>query len=73
MSTDDTPTCDDCGSDIIPVTLATTGVLCSNCRDAIASKARARWCVVPLHKSSYMLVTDRSLLTGINNKGGLVR
>lgn len=41
------------------------------CGDKLA-KATVRT-VVPLHKSNYMLVTDPDLLTGINNKGGLVK
>jgi hypothetical protein len=30
-------------------------------------------CVVPMHKSNYVLLTDVSDLKGINNKGGLVK
>ena len=30
-------------------------------------------CVVPMHKSNYVMVTDLSDLKGINNKGGLVK
>jgi len=26
-----------------------------------------------MHKSNYMLITDKDLLEGLNNKGGLVR
>jgi ribosomal protein L37AE/L43A len=29
--------------------------------------------VAPLHKSNYMLFTNRQDLVGINNKGGLVK
>jgi hypothetical protein len=28
---------------------------------------------VPMHKSNYVLITDMTLLTGVNNKGGLVK
>jgi ribosomal protein L37AE/L43A len=45
--------------------------VCLDCGDAIA-KAR-KFTVVPMHKSNYVLVTDRELLTGVNNKGGLVK
>ncbi len=31
------------------------------------------WCIAPLHKSSYMLITNRQDLVGLNNKGGLVK
>jgi hypothetical protein len=37
-----------------------------------ASKLVTR-CVVPMHKSNYVLLTDVSDLKGINNKGGLVK
>ena len=29
--------------------------------------------IVPMHKSNYVVVSDKSLLKGINNKGGLHR
>ena len=44
---------------------------CLPCGDKIAHKVIR--CVVPLHKSNYILVTDKDLLTGVNNKGGLVK
>ena len=46
---------------------------CDDCREDAAIEARKGWCIAPLHKSNYMLITDRTLLTGINSKGGLVR
>ena len=36
------------------------------------AKAR-RFTVVPMHKSNYVLITDRELLTGVNQKGGIVK
>jgi len=45
--------------------------LCMRCGEEQAQR-RVR-CVVPLHKSNYILVTDLDDLKGINNKGGLVR
>jgi len=75
MSIDDPLLCqtEGCGNDIDPPSLAQTGNLCATCRDKNAESVRRGWCVAPLHKSNYMLFTDRSLLVGINNKGGLVR
>jgi len=43
------------------------------CGEEAATRARKSWCVAPMHKSNYMLITDRDLLTGVNNKGGLVK
>lgn len=44
---------------------------CMACGDILAKQRKH--CVVPLHKSAYMLVTDPALLVGINNKGGLTK
>jgi hypothetical protein len=34
-------------------------------------QARAvKHCIVPMHKSNYVVVSDRNLLTGVNQKGG---
>jgi RNase P subunit RPR2 len=30
-------------------------------------------CVVPMHKSNLVVITDKNLLTGVNQKGGLVK
>ena len=32
-----------------------------------------KFCVAPMHKSNYMLITNRADLLGINNKGGIVK
>jgi hypothetical protein len=42
-----------------------------SCGDEVAKLVKRT--VVPMHKSNYMLVTNRDDLIGINNKGGLVR
>lgn len=44
---------------------------CLSCGDEVA-KSR-RFCIVPLHKSNYVAVFNRSDLLGINNKGGIVK
>jgi hypothetical protein len=46
---------------------------CLPCGEEAAQEARKGWCVAPMHKSNYMLITNRSLLSGLNNKGGLVK
>jgi ribosomal protein L37AE/L43A len=45
--------------------------VCLSCGDEIA-KGR-KFCVVPMHKSNYVAVFDRELLTGVNQKGGIVK
>ena len=46
---------------------------CLACGEEQAKEARLSWCVAPMHKSNYVLVRDRELLIGLNQKGGLVK
>ena len=46
---------------------------CLACGEEQAKKDRMGWCVAPMHKSNYVLVTDKRDLRGLNNKGGLVK
>jgi len=62
-----------CGSAIEPKERLAISSLCKPCGERDAIQARTRWCVAPMHKSNYVLITDRDLLTGVNNKGGLVK
>lgn len=41
---------------------------CLSCGEHGAIQARKNWCVAPLHKSNYVLVTDPSLLAGMVSK-----
>jgi len=45
--------------------------LCLDCGDEVAN--RVVRCIAPLHKSNYMMITNREDLKGLNNKGGLVK
>ncbi len=45
--------------------------ICMPCGDEVAKERQ--FTVVPMHKSNYVAVFDRSDLLGINNKGGLVK
>lgn len=44
---------------------------CMPCGEAQARKRKHT--IVPMHKSNYMVITDRRDLMGINNKGGFYR
>lgn len=44
---------------------------CLRCGEADAR--RVRHTIVPMHKSNYVVITDRRDLMGINNKGGFYR
>ena len=47
--------------------------LCLECGDNQARQDRQKWCVAPMHKSNYVLITNKKDLLGINNKGGLIK
>ena len=65
--------CRTCGDPILPVARAALKATCLPCGEHSAVQARKSWCVAPMHKSNYMLITNRADLLGINNKGGLVK
>jgi transposase-like protein len=45
--------------------------VCMRCAE---QQARAvKHTIVPLHKSNYVVITDPTLLRGVNSKGGIVR
>jgi hypothetical protein len=46
---------------------------CMACGEEQAQRALKHKTVAPMHKSNYMLITNRADLLGINNKGGLVK
>ena len=46
-------------------------ITCLRCGEADARKVRHT--VVPMHKSNYVVISDRRDLAGINNKGGFYR
>lgn len=65
------PECIICGEEFALDRWALGYKTCMPCGEK-ASKLVTR-CVVPMHKSNYVLLTDVSDLKGINNKGGLVK
>ena len=69
----DTLNCCWCGDDVEPLRWELGYRVCLVCGEEQARTARAKWCIAPMHKSNYILITDRRDLHGLNNKGGLVR
>jgi len=63
--------CRMCGDEIADGRWQLGYKFCLDCGDELAKKVVR--CVVPMHKSNYVLITDRDLLTGVNNKGGIVK
>lgn len=67
-----------CGDDVHPkraelLKADNQPMRCMSCGEEAAIIARKSWCVAPMHKSNYMLFTQKADLVGINNKGGLVK
>lgn len=46
-------------------------ITCLPCGEADAR--RVKHTIVPMHKSNYVVISDRRDLAGINNKGGFYR
>ena len=44
---------------------------CISCGEKLASEVKHT--IVPMHKSNYVVVSDKADLKGINNKGGFYR
>lgn len=65
--------CVECGDDIDERRAKIGYKVCLFCGEEMAVQARKSWCVAPMHKSNYMLFTRVQDLTGINNKGGIVK
>lgn len=63
--------CDRCGKHLNPVRYDLGYTTCMPCGEEAAR--RVRHTIVPMHKSNYIVITDRNDLKGINNKGGFHR
>lgn len=65
--------CPRCGH-VVPAARVALGYrVCLFCGEEDARQERKSWTVVPMHKSNYVLLTDKRDLHGINNKGGIYR
>lgn len=62
--------CIKCGDDVEDRRAKLGIKLCLICGEAAAKAARKSWTIAPMHKSNYMLITNRNDLIGLNNKGG---
>jgi hypothetical protein len=65
--------CRVCGDDVDERRWFLGFKLCLRCGEEKAKQDRMAWCVAPMHKSNYMLITNKADLSGLNNKGGLVK
>lgn len=62
--------CGKCGDTFSPKRRNAGYHLCLLCGEDAARSVK--FTIAPMHKSNYMLITDRDDLVGLNNKGGLV-
>lgn len=65
--------CWGCGEAVEPKRWERGHRVCMSCGESQATADRKNWCVAPMHKSNYMLITNPDDLTGLNNKGGIVK
>ena len=66
----DTKLCNVCGSEeVIPARYNIGYRTCLKCGEVMAGKRK--FTVVPMHKSNYVVISNKKELKGINNKGGL--
>ena len=65
------PQCKLCGDTFDVKRFRLGYAICLSCGDDLASKVVRT--VAPMHKSNYVLITDKADLKGLNNKGGLVK
>ncbi len=61
-----TNTCPRCGDTVPAARVALGRRLCLSCGEEHARQERRSWCVAPMAKSNYILLTDRDLLKGLN-------
>ena len=76
MSTETEPnnvSCLSCAEPVAPARWKIGYRVCLECGESRAALARKHWCIVPMHKSNYMLITNRQDLAGLNCKGGMVK
>ena len=59
-------TCFECDAEINPKRHALGYNTCLSCGEILAQEVK--FCVVPMHKSNYVVVSRKSDLIGINNK-----
>jgi len=66
-----THNCTECGDTVAEARAALGYHLCMECGEHAARKRKHT--IAPLHKSNYMVISNRAELLGLNNKGGFYR
>ena len=57
-----------CGNPIHPKRVEAGYYVCLSCGEQKAKQQRLGWCIAPLNKSNYILITDPQDLKGLNPK-----
>lgn len=57
-----------CGNPVHPKRVEAGYYWCMECGENKATQARLSWCIAPLAKSNYILITDPNDLKGLNPK-----
>ena len=63
--------CIKCGDHVLHARYRLGYTTCLKCGEAIAKETKHT--IAPMHKSNYMVITNREDLKGLNTKGGNVR
>ena len=63
--------CIKCGDHVLDARYRLGYSTCLKCGEVIAKETKHT--IAPMHKSNYMVITNREDLKGLNNKGGNVR
>ena len=63
--------CIKCGDHVLDARYKLGYTTCLKCGEVVARETKHT--IAPMHKSNYVVITNRQDLQGLNNKGGLVR
>ena len=63
--------CVKCGDHVLQARYRLGYNTCLKCGEVVAKETKHT--IAPMHKSNYMVITNRDDLTGLNNKGGIVK
>jgi hypothetical protein len=67
------PKCSDCGDPFRRARAVLGYKRCIACQEIEDREHPIKRCIVPMHKSNLVVITNLDDLRGINNKGGLVK
>ena len=63
--------CVKCGDHVLDARWRLGYNTCLKCGEVVAKETKHT--IAPMHKSNYMVITNRDDLQGLNNKGGIVK